>query len=42
MSASLPTALDRAIRSGALERGATAVLIATGAGLAMSGIVLRY
>jgi len=42
VSASLPTALDRAIRTGRLERGATAVLIATGAGLALCGIVLRY
>jgi 3-oxoacyl-[acyl-carrier-protein] synthase-3 len=42
VSASLPTALDRAIRTHRLERGSTALLIATGAGLALSGIVLRY
>ncbi len=42
VSASLPTALDCAIRSGRLQRGAAAVLVATGAGLALSGIVLRY
>jgi 3-oxoacyl-[acyl-carrier-protein] synthase-3 len=42
VSASMPTALDRAIRSGMLQRGQTALLIGTAAGLALCGIVLRY
>ena len=42
VSASLPTALDHAIREGALRRGDCALLVATGAGLTMNGIVLRY
>ncbi len=42
VSASLPTALDHAIRTGGLGRGQTAVLVATGAGLALSGLALRY
>ncbi len=42
VSASLPTALHRAIADGRLRRGDSALLIGTGAGLAMSGIVLRH
>lgn len=42
VSVSVPHALDRAIRDGRLERGQTALLLATAAGMTLSGIVLRY
>jgi 3-oxoacyl-[acyl-carrier-protein] synthase III len=42
VTASLPTALDIAIRDGVLVRGQTALLIGTAAGVTMSGLVLRY
>lgn len=42
VSASLPTALDVAIRRGSIHRGDTIMLLGTAAGLSMSGIVLRY
>jgi 3-oxoacyl-[acyl-carrier-protein] synthase-3 len=42
VAASLPSALDAAIRGGRLRRGETALLIGTGAGLSLGGIVLRY
>jgi 3-oxoacyl-[acyl-carrier-protein] synthase-3 len=42
VSASLPTALDFAIRSQRLRRGESALLVATGAGLTMSGLAIRY
>jgi 3-oxoacyl-[acyl-carrier-protein] synthase-3 len=41
VAASLPTALHEAITSGRLRRG-TALLIGTGAGVQMGGLVLRY
>lgn len=42
VSVSVPFALDRAIRTGALRRGDTALLLCTAAGVAFSGVVLRY
>ena len=42
VSASLPVALDRAIRKNAIQRGDKVMLLGTAAGLAMSGIVFRY
>lgn len=42
VAASLPSALDAAIRSGKLRRGETALLIGSGAGLCLGGVVLRY
>lgn len=42
VAASLPTALHEAVTSKRLHRGDTALLIGTGAGVQMGGIVLRY
>lgn len=42
VSASIPTALDHAVRSGQLRRGDTALLLGTGAGLSLSAAVVRY
>jgi 3-oxoacyl-[acyl-carrier-protein] synthase III len=42
VAASLPTALDAAIRSGRLKRGDTALLLGSGAGVSLGGIVLQY
>ncbi len=42
VSASIPTALHHAVASGRLTRGDTALLLGTGAGLALSATVLRY
>jgi 3-oxoacyl-[acyl-carrier-protein] synthase-3 len=42
VAASLPSALDAAIRSGQLRRGETALLIGSGAGLGLGGVILRY
>lgn len=42
VSASIPTALDHAVRSGRLERGQTALLLGTGAGLTLAATVVRY
>lgn len=42
VGASLPTALHEAISSGRLVRGQTALLVGTGAGVTMGGVVLRY
>jgi len=42
VAASLPTALDAAIRSARLKRGDTALLLGSGAGVSLGGIVLRY
>jgi 3-oxoacyl-[acyl-carrier-protein] synthase III len=42
VAASLPTTLHEAITSGRLRRGDTALLIGTGAGVQMGGLVLRY
>lgn len=42
VSASVPTALHHAVTSGRLQRGGTALLLGTGAGLALSATVLRY
>lgn len=42
VGASLPTALHEAIASARLTRGQTALLLGTGAGVTMGGVVLRY
>lgn len=42
VAASLPTALDAAIRTTRLKRGDTALLLGSGAGVSLGGIVLRY
>jgi 3-oxoacyl-[acyl-carrier-protein] synthase III len=42
VSASLPNALYEAISTGRLKKGQTALLIGTGAGLTIGGIILRY
>ena len=42
VAASLPTALDIAIRDQRIQRGQRLMLIGTGAGLSLGGIVLEY
>jgi 3-oxoacyl-[acyl-carrier-protein] synthase-3 len=42
IAASLPMALDRAIATRRLQRGQTALLYGTGAGLSMAAAILRY
>jgi 3-oxoacyl-[acyl-carrier-protein] synthase-3 len=42
VAASLPTALDIAIRDGRIQRGQKLLLLGTGAGLSMGGAVLEY
>jgi 3-oxoacyl-[acyl-carrier-protein] synthase III len=42
VAASLPSALHSAIASGRLERGDTALLLGSGAGVSLGGLVLRY
>jgi 3-oxoacyl-[acyl-carrier-protein] synthase III len=42
VAASLPTALDCAIRDGRIRRGDTLLLLGTGAGLTLGGMVLQY
>jgi 3-oxoacyl-[acyl-carrier-protein] synthase III len=42
VAASLPSALHAAIRGGRLTRGDTALLLGSGAGVSLGGIVLRY
>lgn len=42
VAASLPTALDWAIQSGRIQRGQRVLLLGTGAGLSMGGMVLEY
>ncbi|RMQ47604.1 3-oxoacyl-ACP synthase [Pseudomonas cichorii] len=42
VAASLPTALDIAIRDQRIQRGQTLMLIGTGAGLSLGGMVLEY
>jgi 3-oxoacyl-[acyl-carrier-protein] synthase III len=42
VAASLPSALHAAIRGGRLRRGDTALLLGSGAGVSLGGIVLRY
>jgi 3-oxoacyl-[acyl-carrier-protein] synthase-3 len=42
VAASLPSALHAAIRGGRLKRGDTALLLGSGAGVSLGGIVLRY
>lgn len=42
VAASLPTALDIAIRDGRIRRGQTVLLLGTGAGLSLGGMVLEY
>ena len=42
VSVSIPTAFHRAICTGVLRRGQTALLISTAAGVTFSGMVLRY
>ncbi|MEB4589453.1 3-oxoacyl-[acyl-carrier-protein] synthase III C-terminal domain-containing protein [Candidatus Thiothrix sp. Deng01] len=42
IAASLPTALDVAIRDGRIQRGHKLLLLGTGAGLSLGGMVLEY
>lgn len=42
VAASLPTALDWAVRSGRIQRGQRLLLLGTGAGLSLGGMVLAY
>lgn len=42
VAASLPLALDAAVRGGAVRRGQRMLLLGTGAGLALGGVVLEY
>ena len=42
VAASLPSALHVAICSGRLRRGDIALLLGSGAGVSLGGIVLRY
>lgn len=42
VAASLPSALHAAICSGRLKRGDTALLLGSGAGVSLGGVVLRY
>jgi len=42
VAASMPTALHLAIESGAVERGDLVLLLGTGAGVSVGGMVLRY
>lgn len=42
VAASLPTALDIAIRDGRIKRGNNLLLLGTGAGLSIGGAVLKY
>lgn len=42
VAASLPTALDIGIRDGRIKRGQLLLLIGTGAGLSMGGVVMEY
>lgn len=42
IAASIPTALDHAVRSGKLLRGDTALLIGTSAGISVGGMMVRF
>jgi 3-oxoacyl-[acyl-carrier-protein] synthase-3 len=42
VAASLPSALHAAVRAGQLRRGDTALLLGSGAGVSLGGILLRY
>jgi 3-oxoacyl-[acyl-carrier-protein] synthase-3 len=42
VAASLPTALDIAVRDGRIQRGQRLMMVGTGAGLSMGGVVLEY
>jgi 3-oxoacyl-[acyl-carrier-protein] synthase-3 len=42
VAASIPTALDVAVRDGRIERGSSVLLIGTAAGVTMGGLALRY
>ena len=42
IAASIPTALDHAVRSGRLRRGQTALLMGTSAGISLGGAVVRF
>ena len=42
IAASVPIALDHAVRSGRLQRGQTVLLLGTGAGLSVTAVVLRW
>lgn len=42
IAASLPTALDMAIRDGRIQRGQRLLLLGTGAGVSLSGMVMVY
>jgi 3-oxoacyl-[acyl-carrier-protein] synthase-3 len=42
VAASLPTALDIAVRDRRIQRGQRLLLIGTGAGLSLGGMILEY
>ena len=42
VAASIPSALDHAVRSQQLRRGQTALLVGTSAGISLGGTVLRF
>ncbi|RJE85903.1 3-oxoacyl-[acyl-carrier-protein] synthase III C-terminal domain-containing protein [Paracoccus onubensis] len=42
IAASIPTALDHAVRSGRLQRGDTALLVGTSAGISIGGMMVRF
>lgn len=42
IAASIPTALDHAVRAGRLRRGDTALLIGTSAGISIGGMMVRF
>lgn len=42
IAASIPTALDRAVRGGRLRRGQTALMIGTSAGISLGGMAVRF
>jgi 3-oxoacyl-[acyl-carrier-protein] synthase-3 len=42
LAASMPTALDIAIRDGRICRGHRVLLLGTGAGLSLGGVVMEY
>jgi len=42
LSASIPMALKEAITTGRLKRGQTILIIGTGAGFSMGGLIIKY
>jgi 3-oxoacyl-[acyl-carrier-protein] synthase-3 len=42
LSASIPMALQEVITSGRLKRGQTILIIGTGAGFSMGGLIIKY